>query len=415
MPASKEPSGPLAALHYRDYRLLWAGQVVSLIGTRMQSVALLWHVNELTHSPLALGAVGLAGLIPLLLFALVGGVAADALDRRRLMLGAQCVTAVVAAGLGLWSLAGLREAWPLYAVAALNAGAFSFEGPARQALLPALVPRERLASAVSLNSVSSQFASIAGPAMMGWIIVHQGVAWVYLLNAASYLAVITALLAIRPAAMERTENPPRISFGAAVEGLRFVRHHRLLVSLMLLDFLATFFSSATSLLPLFAERVLRVGPEGYGLLAAAPSVGAALGAGAMALAPPIRRQGVVVLWAVAAYGAATVLFGVSRSFVLAFVALAGTGVADMVSTVLRQTIRQLTTPDSLRGRMTSINMIFFRGGPQLGELEAGLVAGWLGVTLSIVSGGVACLLAVAGITLAAPWLVAYQPEEEQPR
>lgn len=398
----------LAVLRYRDFRLLWSGQTLSMIGTRMQGAAILWHIYQLTGSNYALGAIGLARVIPLVTFALVGGVVADAMDRRRLMLVSQTALALLAASLGVWTLLGLRQVWPIYAVASLMAGATAFDGPARQSMIPSLVPRHRLGNAVSLNSMTSQVASIAGPGLMGLVIGHWSVGVVYCLNALSFLGVIAALLAMRGG--RGHDERPRVSLHAALEGLRFVLGSRLLFSLMLVDFLATFFSSATVLLPVYAKQILYVGPQGYGALVAAPAVGAVATAGLMALLPPIRRQGRVVLWAVFFYGVATILFGVSRSFLLCFAALAGTGAADTVSTVLRQTIRQLTTPDHLRGRMTAVNMVFFMGGPQLGELEAGVVAGWRGAPFSVVSGGIACVVTVAAVAATAPWLRDYRPE-----
>jgi MFS family permease len=204
---------------------------------------------------------------------------------------------------------------------------------------------------------------------------------------------------------------PRISLSAALDGLRFMRGARLLLSLMLLDALAPFFASATALLPIYAAHILKAGPAGYGWLTSATATGALIGAVAMAWAPPIRMQGRVVLGAVFMYGIATVVFGLSRNFALSFVALAAAGAADMVSTVLRGTIRQLATPDALRGRMTSINMLFFQGGPQLGELEAGLVAGWFGAPFAVISGGIACMLTVVAMALKAPWLRDYEDRD----
>jgi MFS family permease len=403
-------TGPFAALQFREFRLLWGGQVFSMVGTRMQQAALLWHLYEITHSPFALGAIGFARVVPLLLFALIGGVAADALDRRRMMLVSQSIMGVLAAALGVWSLIGLRSAWPIYAVAALSAAVGAFDAPARQSLIPSLVPRDLLAKAVSLNSLTSQVAAILGPTLMGLLIARHSVGLVYCINAASFLAVIAALLAMRPAADETRVERPKVSLTAALEGLTFMRSAKLLLSLMLLDFLATFFSSANVLLPVYAKDILHVGPAGYGTLAAAPSVGAVLAAAVMSVLPPIRRQGMVVLWAVFAYGVATILFGMSAAYWLCFLGLAGTGAADTVSTVLRQTIRQLATPDYLRGRMTSINQLFFQGGPQLGELEAGLVAGWLGAPFAVISGGIGCILVVLAMARYAPWLRDYQPD-----
>lgn len=408
-----EPAGPFAALQYRDFRLLWSGQILSMVGTRMQAAALLWHVYQLTGSEYALGLIGLARVVPLVLFALVGGVVADVLDRRRLMLVCQWIMAVLAAGLGVWSLLGLEVVWPIYLVAGLNAGVTAFENPARQSLIPALVPRDRLTNAVSLNSTSSQLASIVGPAVMGLLIARFSIGLVYCFNAVSYLVVIGALLRMNPPVGDGGQERPKLGLTAAVEGLRFMRRSRLLVSLMLLDFLATFFASANTLLPAYADKVLHADEQTYGYLAAASSAGAAAGAAGMAMAPPIRRQGLLILAAVFAYGVATVAFGFSRTFWASFLALAGTGAADMVSTVLRQTIRQLETPDVLRGRMTAINQVFFQGGPQLGDLEAGIVAGSFGVPVAVISGGVGCMLTVLLTAWRAPWLARYEPAPKE--
>src|SRR5438034_599325 len=253
-------------------------------------------------------------------------------------------------------------------------------------------------NAISLNTIMFQIASVLGPAAGGLVIASLGVGWAYALNAASFLFVIAALLRMRDLPPREGRGANDISLAAAVEGLRFVFRTPLIRSSMLLDFFATFFASATALLPIFAQDILRVGPQGYGLLSAAPSVGALLTS--VALVPLIDRmdrRGASMLWSVLGYGLATILFGLSRSFALTFMCLAATGATDTVSMVIRNIIRQLNTPDSMRGRMTSVNMIFFMGGPQLGELEAGAVAGALGAPFSVVSGGIACLLATAWV------------------
>jgi MFS family permease len=207
--------------------------------------------------------------------------------------------------------------------------------------------------------------------------------------------------------------PRDLSFAAAREGLRFVFSNTLIRSTMLLDFFATFFSSATALLPIFAQDILHVGAKGYGWLYAAPSVGAIVASLAMLrLTDRIERRGRVLLWAVAGYGLATVVFGLSKSFALTFLCLALTGATDTVSMIFRNVIRQLVTPDHLRGRMTSVNMVFFMGGPQLGELEAGLVASAFGAPFSVVSGGLGCLAAVAWVAWRTPALRRYREARE---
>jgi predicted MFS family arabinose efflux permease len=211
------------------------------------------------------------------------------------------------------------------------------------------------------------------------------------------------------------EPGPRPSLESLKEGIAFVRGTPILIAAMGLDFVATFFASASALLPIFAKDILKVGPEGFGLLSSFPAMGSLVTGVTLTLLPPIKRQGLTMLWAVVAYGIATVGFGLATNFWMAAFFLAGTGAADTVSTVIRQTIRQLVTPDRLRGRMVSINMIFFMGGPQLGEMEAGLLAGWIGAVGSVVSGGIACLLATAAIAAKSPFLRNYRLPETHPK
>jgi MFS family permease len=388
------------ALRHRDFRLIWIGQLLSFSGSRMQTAAILWHVSLLAapgRKAIALGLVGAAQVVPIIAFGMLSGVVADALDRRKVMLVTQSTMALFAATLAALTFGGLRTVWPIYLLSALSSAAASFDGPARQSLIPNLVPREHLASAIGLNTLMFQFASVAGPSVAGIVIAGPGLAWVYALNALSFLMVIAALLAMRWRRV-RDEGAPasRITWAAAREGFRFVFAHPIVRSTMLLDFVATFFASATALLPIFAQDILHVGARGYGWLYAAPSVGAALAGLVMAYAiERIERRGATLLWSVAAFGAATVIFGISRNIWLTLFCLAAVGAADTVSTVIRNVIRQLETPDELRGRMTGVNMIFFMGGPQLGELEAGVVAQVFGAVASVVSGGLGCLLATA--------------------
>jgi MFS family permease len=404
-----------AALRHRNFRLLWSGQLVSMAGSMMQSAAILWQVSLLAapaHRGVALGMVGLVRILPIIAFSLVSGVVADALDRRRLMLVTQTGMALCALALAALEFTGSRLLWPVYALAAVSAGFGTFDGPARQSLTATLVPRAELPNAIGLMTTMFQVASVLGPAVAGLLIATAGVAWCYAANAASFLCVIAAVVAMRDLPVAAAAERAQLSWGAARDGLAFVFRTPLIRSTMLLDFFATFFASATALLPMVATDLLHVGARGYGLLSAAPSVGALVAALMLApLVPAIRRRGALLLWAVAIYGAATVGFGVARGFVAAFVCLALTGAADTVSMVLRNIVRQLATPDTMRGRMTSVNMIFFMGGPQLGELEAGLVAQAFGVAASVVSGGLGCLLAVAWVAARTPTLRRYLRED----
>jgi len=413
---SERPS-PVAALRHRNFRLLWVGQLVSMSGSMMQSAAILWHVALIAppeHKAIALGAVGLVRVLPIVGFSLVSGVVADVYDRRRVMLITQSLMAGLAAALALLTMGGLQTPWPIYVVAALSSAAGAFDGPARHALIPNLVPREHLANAISLNTIMFQIAAVVGPSAAGLVIATGGVAAAYWINAASFLSVIGALLMMRDVRGKGSDGSPHqapgaLSLGAALDGLRFVFAQPLIRSSMLLDFFATFFSSATALLPIFAQDILGVGAHGYGWLYSAPSVGALVASAAMVrLVDRIDRRGVVLLWSVAGYGLATVAFGASHSFWVMFACLALTGLADTVSMVFRNVIRQMETPDHLRGRMTGINMVFFMGGPQLGEVEAGLVANWWGAPFSVITGGVGCLLATAWVAARTPALRAYR-------
>ena len=367
----------------------------------MQAAAILWHVSVLVepaHRGLALGLVGLVRVVPIVSFSLVAGVVADAHDRSRLMLVTQTGMAISAALLAWAAFAGVQAVWPIYALAAIGAAFGTFDNPARQALIPTLVPAADLPNAISLNAIMFQTASVVGPALGGVLIGELGVAWAYAFNAVSFLFVIGAVMLMRGISGFAHGSERRISLAAAIEGLRFVFETPLIRSTMLLDFFATFFASATALLPLFAQDILHVGARGYGVLSAAPSAGAILASLVMVRAVDhIEQRGRVLLWAITVYGLATVLFGLSHQFMLSFICLAATGAADTVSMVIRNLVRQLTTPDHMRGRMTSVNMIFFMGGPQLGELEAGLVANAFGPVMSVVSGGVGCLLATAWV------------------
>ncbi len=408
-------SAHFAALRHRNYRLIWIGQGVSFSGSMMQSAALLWHVSLLVpagQKGLALGLVGLSRVVPIVVFSLISGVIADAVDRRRLMLVTQTAMAAVAVALAVYAFRGGAHVWPLYALSALGAAAGAFDGPARQSLVPTLVPREDLPNAISLNTIMFQVAAVLGPSIAGVLIATLSVGWVYALNAVSFLAVIVALLAMRGLPETAAHERGEVSLAAAAEGLKFVFRQPLIRSTMLLDFFATFFSSATALLPIFAQDILKVGATGYGWLYAAPSVGAMLaGAVMVRTAEGIVHRGRVLLVGVGVYGLATVVFGWSHVFWLTFLCLAVTGAADTVSMVLRNVIRQLATPDRMRGRMTSVNMVFFMGGPQLGELEAGLVAQMWSAPISVVTGGIGCLVATAITAWRTPDLRRYRRDE----
>lgn len=399
------------SLKHRKFFYLWLGLLISIAGTQMQIWAIFWHIRTLTAEPIALGGVGLARILPVIFFSLIGGAVADSFNRRRILFLTQSSAALIALALGLFTQFGHITVWHIYALTALQAVAVAFDGPARQALVPNLVPAKDLPNAFSMTSLAFQTGSIVGPALSGFTIAYGGQEAVYYINAASFLAVILALLLIGEIPQKIAPRARAVSWDAIREGIVFILNKPIILSTMLLDFLATFFASANTLMPIIAVDILKVGVVEYGWLSAAQSVGAVLAALVVSQVHELKRQGPIFLGAVVVFGAATVAFGLSRSFVLAWSALAITGAADSVSTIIRNTIRQLQTPDHIRGRMTSINQIFFQGGPQLGEVEAGIVAQLFGAPFAIVSGGMACILGLALIVRKWPVLLTYNGDE----
>lgn len=397
------------SLRSRDFRFLVGGQLLSLTGSQMQHVAVVWQLYQFTHSPFALGLLGFFRVTPIILFALGGGVIADAFDRRRLMILSQSLMAMVSLAFAICTYLGWANAYLTYGLTFLAGAAVALDSPARQALIPVLVPRRHLGNALSLHALVWQVGTILGPPIAGWMLARGQMVSIYLLDVASFLAVIAALLAMRHRAPLRTRSA--LNFKAVLEGLSFLRKRPLIQSTMLLDFVATFFGGSMLLMPIFADQVLRVGPQGLGFLYAAQPVGAALAAAVLSALPLPRRQGQAILWSVGVYGAAIGVFGTSQYFILSLCALAVSGAADMVSVVVRQVLRQFLTPDELRGRMTSINMMFFMGGPQLGEVEAGLVAKAFGARFSVASGGVLCVLVAVLVALKSASLRQYRGHE----
>lgn len=408
---------PLAippALRVRKYALFWTGLLIAMAGGQMQFWALLWHISELTDQPIYVSGIGLVRFISILAFSLVAGVVADTYNRRKIMFVTQSAMMLSAVALGLLTLSGEISIGYIYLLTAVQAAASSFDLPARQALVPNLVPREMYPSAFSLGSIASSTGAIVGPALSGLVISTFGLAWVYLINAATYLVLLVILFLIGKIPQDRGVpiGSPRISGLRAIgEGVRFILHQPIILSSMILDFFATFFSSANTLLPFVAQDILKVSVKEYGWLSAGQSVGAVTVALLFSQRANIRRQGMLLMGAVACFGLATVLFGASRSFLMALFALVFVGASDSVSTILRNTIRQIQTPDAIRGRMVSINQIFFAGGPQLGEIEAGVVAQLFSVPAAIISGGVGCIIAVAAIGAIWPQLWRYNGDE----
>jgi len=406
----KAKISPFSALRFRDFRLLWLGLLISRIGSEMQVVAVSWQIYLLTGSPLSLGLIGLSRFLPVLFFSLIGGVFADRYDRRRVMLVAQVAMAFFSLVLAFTTFKATISPLIIFLMIAANSLAGVFDTPARQSLVSLLVPKEQFVNAVSLMTTMWHTAIILGPSISGFAIASLGVGSVYLINAVSFLASITALFLMKKGGRQFSTRTS-LKLSAIREGLRFVFKAPLIYSSMLLDFFATFFSSATVLLPVFAKDILQVGPQGLGILYAAPSLGAISGGLIISSFPHLKKQGKLLLVSVVLYGLATFFFGFSRHFFLSLFILYFSGFGDVISTIIRNTIRQLSTPDYLRGRMVSVNMVFFMGGPQLGEVEAGLLAAAVGTPASVSLGGLGTIVVSLLIAFFVPKLRNYQGHE----
>jgi MFS family permease len=387
-------AGPWQALSYRDFRLLWSGQLISGAGTQMRLVAVAWQVYLLSGSVFQVGALGLFQAIPTMVFSLVGGVIADAFDRRKLLLITQLTLAVCSAALALLTTFDLITIPLIYLIAFLSSAAGAFDYPTRQALISKMVPGEQLTNAYSLNMLMFNLATIVGPTLGGFAIAGLGVAGTYWFDVVSFLCVVAALLLMRVDGRPGEQHTAP-GLASLLEGFGFLRSHPVILSVMLLDFFAMFLGATRSLLPVYAARIYVVGPQGLGFLQAAFSVGAVLAAFFSGPIARIQRQGIGIMLAIAAYGACVLLFGLSAwSFVLGLLFLAASGVADMISTVLRSAVVQLGTPDEFRGRVSSVAAVFSIGGPMLGQFEAGSVAALTSAPLAASIGG----LAVIGVT-----------------
>ncbi len=365
-----------------------------------------WQVFAITGSAFHLGLVGLVQFVPTFFLSLVGGAVADSFERRRIVMLAQLATLVGSVTLGLLTHRNAASLPLVYGVIFATSAAIAFEAPARQALLPTLVPRALFPSAVTLNSTVQQLGWVTGPVVMGFVIDAFGVAAAYVAHVA-LLLVSLANLAGLPA--PRGDAPRRdVSLRAIREGVAFVRSRQAVLGAMALDMFAVIFGSATALLPIYANEILHVGARGYGLLASALEIGSLSMAAVLLFLPPIRRAGRALCLAVAIYGLATIAFGFSTSFPLSVTAFLVAGAADQVSVVLRSTLIQLSTPDELRGRVSSVNFIFIGASNQLGAVESGFVASLTSTVFSVVSGGVACLAVLGLVAWKLPELRRYR-------
>jgi MFS family permease len=387
-----------AAFSSRNYRYLLAANTLSVLAQQMLAVVVSWDLYQLTRSALVLGNVGLVQIIPVLLFTFIAGHIADRYDRRRTSVLTQVVQTVV--GFLLIAGAAWRGVALIYASLFAIATARAFQWPVASAMLPQTVPPEHLTNAISWNGTGREFATVGGPALAGVLLAIYGSESVYLIQAICSAISVVCFMAMEAQplpAQDHTEG----GFKSVIEGLRFVYREKVILAALSLDLLAVFFGGAVALLPIFAEDILRIGASGLGWLRAAPAIGAGLMSIALAHRSHMRQPGAVLLGSVAAFGLATVGFGVSTVPWLSFAMLFLTGVFDAVSVVLRITLVQSRTPDIVRGRVMAVNGLFIACSNQWGAVESGLTADWWGAVPSVIVGGTATIVVVMVI-----WAVA---------
>ena len=406
---------PLAALRIPAFRAYAVSRVAGAAAMTMFQAIIAWQVYEISGSALQLGLIGLARFIPALGASLIGGAVADSYDRRRIiqlaLLAPLLATALVLGAIA----AGSVSMWLLYGIVLLTGLASSFENPARQSLLPAIVPREVFTNAITVNSTLQSLSFITGPAIAGLVIATGGIGAAYVVQGGFLLVAMAALFGVP------SRTPGRARVGVSIEtikeGVVFVWRRPVLLGAMSLDMFAVIFGGAKALLPIYATDILGVGAVGYGVLTASLEVGALLAALVLVVRRPPERTGRWLLGSVAAFGLATIAFGLSRSLPLSVLAYMAVGMADQVSVVMRQTTIQLATPDELRGRVSAVNQVFISASNQLGGVESGLVAAVTSATFAVVSGGIACLGVVGVIAARIPELREYravpQPDSEE--
>ncbi len=396
---------PYAVLKLRDYRLYFVGNFVTYFGLNMQTTAIGWDIYIRTGSKLALGFAGLIQFLPVITLFLIAGHVADRFNRKWTVAITAVLVAIASTGLSLISFLQLDYRW-MYLCIFLVGVAKAFQQPAKQSLLPLVVPKEHFTSAVTWNSSSFHTASVVGPAVGGLLIKWFGSPTiVYVLDAVAALLFVATLVMIRLHSVQETQQ--NFTRRELVAGFRFVRRQRVILGAIALDLFAVLFGGAVMLLPVYAEDILKTGPDGLGWMRAAPAVGALAMAVYIAHRPPWQRTGRVLLLAVTGFGVATIVFGISTSLWLSLLMLFLTGAFDNISVVIRNTLVQTLTPDELRGRVSAVNSLFIGASNELGAFESSVVAHWFGPVVSVVSGGIGTIIVVVVTAIRLPELRDY--------
>jgi MFS family permease len=381
------------AFTYPGFAYYQLARLFTVMATEMQSVAVGWQVYEITKRPLDLGYVGLAQFLPTVLLFLVAGHAADRFNRRNVVMACYTGLALASTILLLLTLSGSRSVHAIYGALVLVGVVRSFNGAAGQSMVPLLVPEEHFPNAVAWSQTVFNAAVIVGPALGGFIYaIFRGPSAVYASSMAAGAISVIAISRVRlnPAKREREE----VSLATLLAGLRFICREKLVLGTISLDLFAVLLGGAVALLPVYAREILHTGPWGLGILRSAPAVGAVTMAVLLAHRPLRRHAGTTMLWCVAGFGVFTIVFGLSRSLIVSLLALLLLGASDMVSVIIRGTLVQLSTPDSMRGRVSAVNSLFIGTSNEFGQFESGLTAQWFGTVPAVVIGGVGTLMVI---------------------
>ena len=395
----KQSVTPWQVLRQRDFGLFWLSLLFSAVGSQISTVAVAWQVYEITNSPFQLGLTGLFRALPMMILSLPGGVLADRMDRRRLLIVTQSLAALLALALGLLTSTDQVRVWHIYAVTFLSGAVGIFDAPARTAMIPALVSAEQLASAYALNITWRQIATLAGPFAGGVVIGALGISIAYYIDALSFLAVIICLALMRRQ-VEPTRDPKESPLQSVRAGFNFIRENSVILGLMSMDTCVQFFGAYRSMMPAFARDILGTGPAGLGALLGVPALGALAGSGIVLAAGNPRRKGRLIIGVTLLYTIGLVCFALSRSLTLSLVIVFCLGLVDAVGETLRDTLVQLTTPDRMRGRVKSFDQVFMSAGTYMGHAQMGTAATFFGVSGALILGG---CLGSAGVVLVAKY------------
>lgn len=382
----KPPVTPWQVLRQRDFGLFWLSLLFSAVGTQISTVAIAWQVYEITNSPFQLGLTGLFRALPVMILSLPGGVLADRMDRRKLLIITQSLAALLSLTLGLLSSSGQIRVWHIYTVTFLSGAVGIFDAPARTAMIPALVSAEQLASAYALNISWRQIATLGGPFIGGLVISALGISPAYYIDAVSFLAVIVCLAFMRRQVMptrEKKESP----LESVRAGFNFIRENSVILGLMSMDTCVQFFGAYRSMMPAFARDILGTGPSGLGALLGVPALGALAGSGIVLAAGNPRRKGQLIIGVTLLYTIGLICFALSRSLSLSLLIVFCLGLVDAIGETLRDTLVQLTTPDQMRGRVKSFDQVFMSAGTYMGHAQMGAAASFIGVPGALIFGG----------------------------